>query len=308
MKIAVIGSGGVGGYFGARLARGGSDVVFVARGAHLQAMREHGLQIRSELGDLHLSNVQVTDQIASIGPVDLVIVAVKLWDIMSVAQAIKPLLSSNSAVVSFQNGVQKDDMLRAALGDTAIIGGLCYIAAVIARPGVIVHTGTMQQMLFGEYDGRRSPRVEALLDACRSGGIDADISTDIRLAIWEKFVFLVGLSGTTTSTRKSIGALRENPRTRQFLLETMREAAAVGRALGVPLDAEFAENRMAFFDTLPPAMTSSMHGDLERGNRLELPWLSGGVVELGQSAGVATPVNRTITAVLALYANGIQQA
>jgi 2-dehydropantoate 2-reductase len=229
---------------------------------------------------------------------------VKLWDTEAAVRAILPIVGPTTAVLSLQNGVQKDDVLRRILGDGPIIGGLCYIAATIAQPGVISHTGTIQKLVFGEYDGRRSARAEALLEACRRGGIDAELSQDIRKAIWEKFVFLVGLSATTTTIRLPIGPIRTHPRTRLFLLDAMREVVAVGRGQGVALGAEYAEERLAFCDGLPAEMTSSMHNDLERGNRLEVAWLSGGVVELGQAAGVPTPVNRAVSDILALHADG----
>lgn len=304
MKIAVMGSGGVGGYFGARLAQAGCDVSFIARGAHLAAIRERGLKVESKLGDIHLSPVRVTDDPRTLEPVDLVLFSVKLWDTEAAARSIASLFGPDTGIVSFQNGVQKDDILRGIFGDKAVMGGVGYIATAIARPGVIQHTGTMQRLVFGEYDGRRSPRVEALLAACRGGGIDAKLSADIRREIWEKFVFLVGLSGTTATTRLPIGPIRESPRTRAFLLDLMREAVAVGRAHGVALAEDYAEKRLAFCDGLPPDMTSSLHHDLERGNPLEVRWLSGGVVELGERVGVPTPVNRAVWDILALHAAG----
>ena len=304
MRIAVMGTGGVGGYFGARLARGGSDVHFIARGRHLAAMREHGLRVKSSLGDIHITAPRTTDQPASIGPVDLVLFAVKLWDTEAAAKAIMPLLGPNTAVISFQNGVQKDDVLRHMLGDQAVVGGVCYIAAVLSGPGEVQHTGTMQKLVFGEYDGSRSERVQHFLDVCLEAGIDAAISADIRRAIWEKFVLLVGLSGTTTTIRKSIGPIRSNAQTRAFLADAMREVVAVGRAQEVQLDPDFAEDRLAFCDGLPAEMTSSMHQDLERGNRLEVAWLSGDVVERGKATGIPTPVNRAIYDVLVLHAEG----
>jgi 2-dehydropantoate 2-reductase len=184
------------------------------------------------------------------------------------------------------------------------MGGVGYIATAIARPGVVKHTGTMQRLVFGEYDGRRSSRAEALLEACRRGGIDAELSGDIRRQIWEKFVFLVALSGTTTTMRVPIGPIRSNPRTRAFLLDLMREAVAVGRAHGVALPEDYAEKRLAFCDGLPEDMTSSMHHDLQRGNPLEVEWLSGGVVQLGAKVGVPTPANRAVWDILALHAAG----
>jgi 2-dehydropantoate 2-reductase len=304
MRIAVMGTGGVGGYFGGRLAQGGSDVIFIARGAHLAALREHGLTIESKLGDVSLPKVQATDDPSTVGSVDVVLIGVKLWDTEAAGRAISTIVGPTTTVLSLQNGVQKDDVLRPILGSEPLLGGVSYIASTIVRPGVISHTGTVQKLVFGEYDGRRSARAEALLEACRCGGIDVELSLDVRKAIWEKFVFLVGHSATTTTIRLPIGAIRTNPRTRKFLLDIMREVVAVGRAHGVALDAEYAEERLAFYDGLPAEMVSSMYHDLERGNRLEVEWLSGAVVELGQAVGVPTPLNRAVSDILALHANG----
>ena len=304
MKIAVMGPGGVGGYFGARLAQAGCDVAFIARGAHLAAMREHGLKVESELGDIHLPAVRVTDDTRTLEPVDLVLFSVKLWDTDAAARSIKPLFGPDTGIVSLQNGVQKDDLLRRVFGDKAVMGGVCYIATAIAHPGVIRHTGNMQRLLFGEYDGTRSARAEALLEACKRGGINAELSSDIRREIWQKFVFLVGLSATTTTMRLPIGPIRAHPQSRAFLLDIMREVVAVGRAHGVALPADYAEKRLAFCDGLPERMTSSMHRDLERGSPLEVAWLSGGVVELGKAVSVPTPANRAVRDILALHAGG----
>jgi 2-dehydropantoate 2-reductase len=308
MRIAVMGTGGVGGYFGARLAQGGSDVVFVARGAHFAALRERGLIIESKLGDVSLPKVQATDDPSELGPVDLVLICVKLWDTEAAAHAVSAIVGPTTAVLSMQNGVQKDDVLRRILGSEPLLGGICYIASTIVRPGVIGHTGTVQKFVFGEYDGRRSARAEAFMDACRRGGIDVELSLDVRKAIWEKFVFLVGLSATTTTIRLPIGRIRTNPRTRGLLLDIMREVVAVGRAHGVALSDEYAEDLLAYCDGLPAEMFSSMYHDLERGNRLEVNWLSGGVVELGQPVGVPTPLNRAVSDILALHANGKPKA
>jgi 2-dehydropantoate 2-reductase len=200
--------------------------------------------------------------------------------------------------------VQKDDTLRAVFGEAAVMGGVAYMATTVVRPGVIGQTGAMQRMIFGEFDGRRSPRAEAFLAACKAGGINAEISGDIRRAIWEKYVFLVGLSGATTSTRKTLGPILANPKSRRLLLDLMRETVGVGRAHGVDLPADFADTRLAFADTLPADMTSSMFHDLERGRPLELRWLSGGVADLGAAAGVPTPTNSAVEAVLILHAQG----
>jgi 2-dehydropantoate 2-reductase len=304
MRILIMGSGGVGGYLGARLAKGGADVVFIARGAHLEAMRAHGLLIESTEEPIHLPSVHATDDPAAAGPVDLVLFCVKLWDSEATARLLKPVVGPGTAIISLQNGVQKDDLLRAMFGADAVMGGVGYMATTIGRPGVITQTGGMQRMIFGEFDGRRSPRAEALLAACRRGGINAELSTDIRRAIWEKFVFLVGLSGSTTAMRQPLGPIRANPSSRQFLLDLMRETVAVGRALGVALPEDFAETRLAFADTLPVDMTSSMHHDLERGRPLEVRWLSGAVMDLGKQVNVPTPANRAVHDILILYAGG----
>lgn len=305
MRIAIMGSGGVGGFYGGRLAHIGCDVSFVARGAHLAAMREHGLVIENEpQGNIHVPKVNVTDDPASIGPVDLVIIAVKLWDTEAAAQAVKPIVGPATAVLSLQNGVIKDDILRREFGDAAVLGGVGYVATHIARPGVIHQTGTMQRLIFGEYDGHRSPRAEALLGALLRAGIKAELSSDIRRTLWEKYAFLVGLSGTTATMRVPIGPIRSNPQTRAFLFDLLKEVVAVGRALGVALPENYADDRLAFADGVPADMTSSMHHDLERGNPLEVEWLSGGVVQLGKKAGVPTPANRAAWDVLTLHAAG----
>jgi 2-dehydropantoate 2-reductase len=299
-----MGSGGVGGFLGARLAKAGVDVTFVARGAHLEAMRRDGLEIESADEPIRLPKVNVTDDPASIGTVDFVLFCVKLWDTEAAARVLLPIIGPHTAVISFQNGVQKDDTLRSIFGVTAVMGGVAYMATTVARPGVIAQTGSLQRMIFGEHDGRSSDRAQALLVASLKGGIKAELSADIRRAIWEKYVFLVGLSGATTAMRAPLGPIRSNPETRQFLLDLMREAVAVGRAHGVALPENYADERLTFADTLPIDMTSSMHHDLQRGRPLEVRWLSGGVAELGAAVGVPTPVNRAVRDVLLLHAAG----
>lgn len=303
MRIAVMGSGGLGGFFGARLCAGGADVFFIARGNHLQAMRTQGLRIEGP-ASIHLPRVNATDDPAEVGVVDLVMLCVKLWDTEPALQQIRPMVGPGTTIISFQNGVLKDQYLRAAYDAAQIMGGVGYVATTIHRPGVIRQTGPMQRLLFGEFDGTRSARGQALLAACLAGGIDAELSENILREIWQKYVFLVGLSGTTTTMRKPIGPIRENPQTRAFLLDVMREVVAVGRAWGVDLAENYAQVRLQLADDVAADMTSSMHHDLERGNRLELRWLAGGVVELGQGKGVATPLNRAIADILALHAGG----
>jgi 2-dehydropantoate 2-reductase len=300
-----MGSGGVGGFYGGRLAHVGGDVTFVARGVHLAAMRANGLTIENEpQGNIHLAKVKVTDDPATIGPVDLVIIAVKLWGTEAAARAVKPIVGPDTAVLSLQNGVIKDDILRREFGDKAVMGGVAYVATHISRPGVIHQTGTIQRLVFGEYDGRRSARAAALLADLLRAGIQAELSGDIRRTLWEKYSFLVGLSGTTATMRVPIGAVRSNPQTRAFLFDILKETVAVGRALGVALPENYAEDRLAFADGVPADMTSSMYHDLERGNPLEVAWLSGGVVQLGAKVGVPTPANRAVWDILALHAQG----
>jgi 2-dehydropantoate 2-reductase len=308
LRITIVGAGGVGGYFGARLARGGCEVGFVARGPHLAAIRANGLRIESQLGDFVVSNANASEDPRDFGTPDYVFLCVKLWDAEVTLRALAPVVGENTTVISFQNGVQKDELVHHILGEGVALGGVGYIGSTVARPGVIHHTGTMQRLAFGEYDGTRSPRVIALHAACVRGGIDAEISPDIRRAIWEKFVFLVGLSATTTSMRVTLGPIRSHPQTREFLLDVMREVVSVGRAHGVQLDEDYAEKRMAFVDGLPPDMDSSMHADLQREKRLELQWLSGAVVDLGKAAGIPTPMNRAVRDILALHSSGSQKA
>lgn len=304
MRIVILGAGALGGYFGARLAAAGNDVAFVARGRHLAAIRQDGLRITSARGDLHLRDVAATDDPASLKPADLVLIGVKLWDLEAAAEAARPLLRPGTAVVAFQNGVSKDDTLVQALGRPAVIGGVAQIGAVIERPGVIAHTGTMARLIFGELDNTRSGRVEAFLAACEAAGIDAEIAADIRLVTWEKFVMLVGMSGATASMRSRLRPIRGNPQTRAFLRDLMQEAVTIGQALGVPLPDDHVEQRMAMLDRLPAEMTASMQGDLARGNRLELPWLGGAVVRMGAQLGIPTPLNRAVSDILALYVDG----
>jgi 2-dehydropantoate 2-reductase len=306
LKIAVMGTGALGGYFGGRLAEASEDVTFIARGAQLASLRESGLTIESPRGNLRIARVRATDDVASIGPVDVVLFTVKLWSTEEAARALPPLLGRDTAVVSLQNGVDSSDVLARFVGREHVMGAVCYISAVLDRPGVVQHEGQLARIVFGERDGRKTARAEAFLAACARarGGFDTELSPDVERAIWEKFVFIVGLSGMTTVTRRPIGPVRSDPDTRAMLLDVMRETVAVGRAKDVNLDADFAEKRLAFIDTLPPGMTSSMLRDLERGNRLEVRWLSGAVARLGRDVGIDTPANRAVYAALKLLADG----
>ena len=304
MKIVVMGTGGVGGYFGARLAASGADVTFIARGEHLAAMRQDGLKILSTNGDMTLKPVIATDDPASIGHADLVMICVKLWSTEDAARAIAPLMGPNSAVVSWQNGVVAEDILIKPYGKERVIGGVSNIAALIESPGVIRHNGAMARLIFAELDGKPSKRIEAFAALCKQANIEHVVSDDITRAIWQKFIFLASFSGMTCATRLSIGPLRSDPQTRAMFDAALQEVVAVGRAKGVGLPKDQAEQSLTWADNLPATMFASMLGDLNRGNRLELPWLSGTVVKLGEELGVATPVHKFIYNVLKLHSNG----
>ena len=304
MKIAVIGAGGVGGYFGGRLAEAGNDVWFVARGRHLQEMKRCGLKVKSRLGDILVKPVQATEDPAEIGPVDLVIIAVKLWDTDAAIATAKKLLKADTAIVSLQNGIEAVDRLVAAFGKQRVLGGVCHIAAVISGPGIILHTGPMAKLTLGELDGSTSARLEALSAAAKDAKIDFVASTEIEKAIWQKYVFLSSFAGVTTLTRLPKGPIMAEPETRAMLKQAIAETVAVGRARGIKLADDLPDALIKFAEGLPDDMKSSMLGDLERGAKLELPWLSGTVAQLGASLGVATPVHKAIYQALKPYAEG----
>ncbi len=304
MKIVVMGSGGVGGYFGVRLAATGADVTFIARGEHLVAMRRDGLKVLSANGDLTVKPVKATDDPASVGHADLVMIAVKLWSTDDAARTIAPMMGPNSAVVSWQNGVVAEDILIKHNGKERVIGGVSNIAALIEAPGVIRHNGTMARLIFAELNGEPSKRIVAFAALCKQANIDHVVSDDINRAIWQKFIFLASFSGMTCATRLSIGPIRTDPETRAMLKAALGEVVAIGRAKGVSLPDDQVEQSLTWADNLPPTMVASMLGDLNRGNRLELPWLSGNVVKLGEELGVATPVHKFIFTVLKLHADG----
>jgi 2-dehydropantoate 2-reductase len=310
MRIAMMGTGGVGGYYGVRLAQAGHDVVFIARGAHAEAMRRDGLRVESAYGAAHLQPVDVVADPREAGAVELVVIAVKLWDTDSAARAVLPMLGKATAVLSLQNGVDKDDVIAGIVGPGRLLGGLTYISVVVSAPGVITQTGRMQRVVLGELgelgelDGARSARAEAAGAAFRSAGIDTDVTTDIRRAIWEKFIFLAAHSATTAATRQPIGKVRAHPATRAMLEGALREGMALAAAEGILLGDDFLPGRLAFIDAMAPESRASMAQDLARGNRLELDWLSGAIVRRAERHGLAAPIHRTLYAALALYANG----
>ncbi|MBI3450543.1 MAG: 2-dehydropantoate 2-reductase [Acidobacteria bacterium] len=303
MRIAVVGAGGVGGYFGAKLAASGSDVAFLARGAHLEAMRSRGLEVRSPLGDVRVEKVRATADPREIGPVDAVLFAVKLYDGEPAARSLGPLLGPATPVVTLQNGVESVELLSRAVGREHVMGGVAYVAAVLDEPGVIRHTA-MGSVIFGELDRSSTPRAAALLEACTAAGFGARVSDRIDVEIWEKFVRLAVFSGVCAVTRSTIGAIRGDPETLRMLVDALGETLAVARARGIPLRDGLRAEILQMVQDLPAASKASMLEDLERGRPLELPWLSGAVVRLGRELGVATPVHAFIAAALKLQAGG----
>ncbi|HEX6015154.1 MAG TPA: 2-dehydropantoate 2-reductase [Geminicoccaceae bacterium] len=307
MKIAVLGAGGVGGYFGARLAADDNEVIFVARGVHAEAMRQDGLRVLSPTDDLHLRPVTLHEDLLRTGLVDAVLVAVKMYDLEEAAATVRPLLHFDTAVVPFQNGVEAGAILERALGRRHVCGGVAYVAAAIEAPGVVRHAGG-GRLLFGERDGRTTWRLEMLQAACQGAGIDAALTADIELETWRKFLFLAPFAAITCLGRTTIGAVREDPMLWPRFMAMVEEAAAVARARGVALPGDAAGERIAFARGLPTDMRSSMLHDLEAGRRLELDWLTGAVVRLGAEAGVATPASEEAYRALAPSRHGLAAA
>jgi 2-dehydropantoate 2-reductase len=304
MRIAVIGAGGVGGAFGAALAKGGADVTFLARGAHLKAMRENGLKVLGPRGDIHLQPTKATDDPAAIGPVDVVLFCVKLWDVESAGAAIKPLVGANTAVIPLQNGIDASERLIPILGKAAVMGGVAQISATIAEPGVIRQTGTFMRLVFGELDGRPSARGAAFHAACQAAGFESTNTNEIVVALWEKFVLLATNSSVVSLTRLPFGKLRDDPEVFSLFEKAIPEVAAVGRARGVKLAPDLEERLLKATRGFPAEMMPSMTVDLLRGNKLELPWLGGKVVSLGRELKVPTPTYDVMYAALKPYANG----
>ncbi|MEP7180941.1 MAG: 2-dehydropantoate 2-reductase [Betaproteobacteria bacterium] len=304
MRIAVMGAGGVGGYFGAKLAHGGHDVAFVARGRHLAAIRARGLRVTSALGDVHVPVPVATDDPATLSPADVVLFAVKLWDTESAAAQAKPLVASGGVIVPFQNGVDSIERIAAVVGAERVLGGVAYIAATIGEPGVIVHTGTMAKLRFGAVLPSQQRAADALAAACKASAIDGEAVADIRHVLWQKFGFLAAFSGVTAVARQPIGVVRADPDLRATLEAAIREVWQVGRAKGIALADDFVARQMQFADGLPAEMRASMLNDLVAGNRLEAPWLSGAVARMANETGIAAPVNATLFAALKPYCAG----
>jgi 2-dehydropantoate 2-reductase len=275
-----------------------------SRGSNLEAIRKNGLKVESVHGNLHLPKPNVTDDPAGVGPVDIVLFAVKLWDTETAAVQARPLVGPHTRLITLQNGVDSVERIAPILGTDNVVAGCAYIAAAMSAPGVIAHTSPFARVVCGRTDGRPDPHLKAFIDAAEQAGLDITLSNAIDRERWQKFVFLIGLSGATATTRQPLGPILDDPDTREFLYSLMCEVVAVGRAKGVPIPEDFAKDRMKFAEASPPTFKASMLHDLERGNRLELDWLAGKVVEFGRSFGVPTPANNAVYAMLKLHRMG----
>jgi 2-dehydropantoate 2-reductase len=304
MRIAVIGTGGIGGPYGASLAKAGVDVTFVARGAHLAAIRKNGLRIEGDRGETHIRPAQATEDIAEIGTVDIVLCCVKLWDLEGAAKQMRAIVGPQTAVIPLQNGIDAAERLIPILGSEAVMGGMAFVTGAIVAPGVIRQTGTYQRMTFGELDGEVSDRGTRLRDLCEAAGFEGVLSPDIMIPIWEKFILLVPLSGLNALTRLPLGKWRNDPDLLALYEAALRETVSVGVAEGVGLAPDSVDKTLAQMYSMPPHHTTSMGNDLIRGNRLELPWFAGKVVELGRRHGIPTPANGFIYAALKPYVQG----
>jgi 2-dehydropantoate 2-reductase len=304
MRIAAMAAGAVGAYFGGRMAAAGHDVAFIARRAHLDAIRKSGLRINSTHGDLHLKNVNATDDPKAVGPVDVVLFAVKLWDTEKAAELARPLVGPDTRIITLQNGVDSVERVAPILGADKTVAGTAYIATVISEPGVISHTSKFAIMRVGRVDGKPDAKLNAFADAAKSAKIDITVMPDMNSERWQKFIFLSSMAGVNCVTRLPIGKVLADPDTRAFYRKLLEECNAVGTAQGVKLPAGYVDDRMTFSDNAPPGMKASMLHDLEAGNRLELDWLTGKVVALGRELGVPTPASEAVYAAVKLYRMG----
>jgi len=304
MRIAIVGAGGIGGGYGAALAKAGADVTFIARGAHLAAMKSKGLKVEGGRGETYVSPAQATDDPKTVGPVDVVLFCVKLWDVDSAGRQIKPMVGKDTAVVTLQNGIDAHERLVPILGEQAVMPGVANISATIAEPGVIRQTGTVMRMVFGELDGRKSARGQALAAACATAGIDGVFSEAILTELWMKFILLASNASMMALARLPIGNLRDDPDIAPYFIAAYEEVVAVGRASGIALPADAVDRTLNFNRNAPAHLMASMGADLLRGNRIELPWLSGKVIELGRKHGVPTPTHAFLYAMLKPYIMG----
>ena len=304
MRIAVIGAGGTGGYFGGLLARAGHDVTFVARGAHLDAIRSRGLTVNSRLAGNFTVRAAATDDIRSIGPVDLVLVCVKTYGMDGVLPLLPSLLGPKTMIVSMQNGIDNEDRIAAVTGPEPVLGMVAQVSSFIQGPGVVGQTGGPGRLVFGEMAGGKSARTTALRKTFQDAGITAEVRPDIKVALWEKFIFICGVSGVTALTRLPMGAILADRETAGLMRAALDEAAAVAKAEGAAVAGEFTEQTLAFMGKLEPWTRGSMAQDLLEGRRLELETLNGTVVRLGHAREVPVPVNWTIYAALRPFADG----
>ncbi|NLF15534.1 MAG: ketopantoate reductase family protein [Anaerolineaceae bacterium] len=304
MKMAIMGSGGVGGYYGALLASCGNDVTFIARGAHLSAMREHGLQVQSIHGDLHLAPVQATDDPARVGPVDLVLVAVKTYDLEQAAQAARPLVGPNTSVLPLLNGLDAAERLAAVLGDGNVLGGMTHISSSVAAPGVIRQVSPLRRITLGECDGTITARAEAVRDVLAATGAEVALTPRIDVALWEKFLFIASIGGICCLARQPMGPVLATAETRQLYTQALLEIEALAHARGVDLPDGAVDNALQLTAGFAPGTKPSMLADLEAGRRLELEAMSGTVVRYGRETGVPTPVHWAVYAALKPSAAG----
>lgn len=298
MKISVMGSGAVGGYYGGSLARAGHDVTFIARGAHLAALRTNGLKVNSVHGDFTISPVQATDIPAEVGPVDLVLVCVKTPDTDQAAQAIKPMVGPDTTVMSLQNGIDAAERIGAVVGMKHIVGGATWLSSAIETPGVIRQISQFRRIVLGELDGRITPRVQALFEVLKSTGATVELSDNIVKVLWTKFMFIASISGIGSLTRLGIGDYRAVPETRALLVSLMREVEAVARANGITLDTDAIEQILVLIDNAAPTIKPSMQLDVEAGRRSELESMIGIICRKGRELGVPTPITDIVYAAL----------
>lgn len=303
MRIAMVGAGGVGAAYGALLAEAGHDVRLLARGAHLAAMRARGLLVVRD-GTPRTPPLMASDDAADLGVADVAILAVKLWSTEEAAQAARPLVGPQTLVVTLQNGVDSRARIASVLGPERIVAGVAQISAVVEEPGVVVHRSPFARIIVGEPDGRASARLARFVEACVGAGIEARATPAIDVELWAKFAFIASLSSACGVFRAGVGPILADPDARGFLERLVAEAVAVGRAEGVPLPEDQVARTLAFTAGLPPTMRASLLDDLERGARLELPWLGGRVVAGGRRAGVPTPAHDTAALVLKLHVDG----
>lgn len=292
MRVAVVGVGGVGGYFGGRLAHAGEEVIFVARGRTLEALHSNGLRVDSINGDFAVEKVNATDNPASAGRVDAIIVATKAWQVREAAELVRPMVGPDTIVVPLENGMDAPGDVASVLGAGHAFGGLCTIVSFVVEPGVIRHAAAAPFIMLGELDRRVTPRAERLRDALRSAGVKTDIPPDIHKSMWSKFVFISPLSGVGAVTRVPIGVFRSVPESRQMLVEAVDEVVAVAKAKGVQIDDDIAAKTMQRYDELSSDSTSSLQRDVMAGKPSELEAQLGAVVRLGKQTGVSTPVHR----------------